>query len=172
MVSKSGGVTAIGPWPDRVHVWWAAQWVAAALTGVPDGAELTMGMAPRLDDFGASDKDPAIGRALYNGTLKNGSFQITHASPAITSARLGEALAFTRNAAIDGRLPVRAGAERAAFDAEAQVFAPGDDELVWEGDVVHLAEPDERTMIILAGKVFRIRFADQWPMDREEDDDE
>jgi hypothetical protein len=172
VVAKTGGVTAIGPVANTGgwHVWWTARWVAQALTGVPDGAELTMGMAPRLDDTGSSDTDPAIGRALYNGTVKSGNFEITHASPAISSATLNEALAFAREVVRNGRLQVRAGAERKAFDPAARMFAREPGAVVWDGDIMHLAEPDERTMIILAGKVFRVRFGDRWPVDREEDE--
>jgi len=62
--------------------------VAAALTGAPDGAE-SPSVWRRASTTPVRRTRIRIGRALYNGTLKNGTFQITHASPAITSARLG-----------------------------------------------------------------------------------
>jgi len=36
--------------------------------------------------------------------------------------------------------------------------------LVWDGERVRLADPDER-MLLLAARVFRLRFGDQWPVD-------
>ena len=172
VVSKSGGVTAIGPVRNTAgwHTWWTARDVAKALTPIPDGSTIDLAMAVRLDDNDTADHP--VGRALYSGTVAGGVWQISEASPKISQAMLTQAIGFTRDMVERGRLTVRAGAERAAFDASARIFSPKDGSLVWEGDQVHLAEPEERMLIILAGPVFRARFGEQWPMDANEDDDD
>jgi len=171
VVSKGGSVIAIGPVANTGgwHVWWTARWVAQALAAIPDGSEITLAMAPRLDDVGAEDANPAVGRALYAGKVAGGVWQIAEASPKVSRDTLEQAIAFTRGVVSDGRLGVQPGSERKAFDAEAKIYASFSGPFVWDGDVVSLAEPDERTMLILAGKVFRVRFAEQWPLDIEDD---
>jgi hypothetical protein len=37
---------------------------------------------------------------------------------------------------------------------------------------VRLAEPDERSLLMLATNVFRARFGNQWPVDVDDEDDE
>ena len=39
-------------------------------------------------------------------------------------------------------------------------------------EMVRLAEPDERSLLMLATNVFRVRFADQWPADAVENDED
>ncbi|MGH7460508.1 MAG: hypothetical protein ACREMA_05715 [Longimicrobiales bacterium] len=63
-------------------------------------------------------------------------------------------------------------AERAAFDAEAEMSLFEGDSLMWDGDIVHFKEPDERMLLMLAEPVFRMRFGHQWPVDEEEPDDD
>ena len=165
VISKGRGVTAIGPargsrgW----QIWWAARDVATMISGIPDGSTIDLATAPRLDDD--PDLDPAAGRALYSGKTLRGMWQITEASPRISRDTLEQALAFARDVATEGRLTVRRGAEREAFDSVAEIFSADEWSLVWEGDVVHLADPDERMLLLLATPVFRVRFAGQWPMD-------
>jgi hypothetical protein len=79
---------------------------------------------------------------------------------------------FLRELLSNNRMQVRAGPERQAFDAVAEVFSPEAGSLRWEGDVVSLSEPDERMHLILSPPVFRARFGDVWPMDAEEEDDD
>jgi hypothetical protein len=71
---------------------------------------------------------------------------------------------------------VRGDQELHALAAAAAIYAPGDDELVWVGDAVRHADAnDERTLLLLAGPVFRTRFAEPWAMDandRDEDDED
>jgi hypothetical protein len=172
VVPKGRTMTAIGPVKNTGgwHVWWTARSVAAALGPIPDGSSIDVAMAPRLDDD--DELNPEVGRALYSGTMKDGRFEITHASPHIDRDTLAAAFAFVRELATNGRLSVRSGAERTAFDLQAEMFSPEEGSLVWEDDVVHLAEPDERTLILLASKVFRLRFGNQWTVDSDEADDE
>jgi hypothetical protein len=66
---------------------------------------------------------------------------------------------------MNGRIVVQSDPERAAFDAVARIYSPEDGSLVWDGDAVRPAEPDERTLLMLASAVFRVRFSDSWPMD-------
>jgi hypothetical protein len=172
VASKGKSVTSIGPvfnsggW----HVWWTSRSVAETLAAVPDGSTIDMGMAARLDYD--SELDPAIGRALYSGKMSGGVWQITDASPHVSRDTLEQAIAFARDLAKNGRLEVRKGKEREAFDAEAAIYSSEEGSLVWEGDVVHLTDPDERTMIILGSTVFRIRFGGQWPVNVPESDDD
>jgi hypothetical protein len=70
-----------------------------------------------------------------------------------------------------GRIPVQDGPEREAFEEAAQIYSPEEDSLVWQGSSVGLAEPEERTLILLAGPVFQTRFGHQWPVDEDEDDE-
>ena len=172
VVSKSGSMTSIGPVQNTGgwHVWWTARSATAALAALPDGSSIDMAMAPRLEDD--DEGDPAIGRALYSGVTRNRFVEIRQASPKIDHNTLASAIAFARDLAVSGRISVRAGAERAAFDQGAAMYLFEQDSLVWSGDVVHLAEPDERTLLILAGPVFRVRYGAQWPMDAVEDEDD
>jgi len=165
-MSDIGPVKNTGGW----HVWWTARSVAAALGAIPDGSSIDVAMAPRLDDN--DELDPEVGRALYSGVIKAGQLEMTHASPHVDRDTLAAAVDFVRELAVNGRVTVRGGAEREAFDQQAQIFSPEEDSLVWEGDVVHLAEPDERTLILLASKVFRLRFGHQWTVDSDEDEED
>ena len=65
---------------------------------------------------------------------------------------------FVRGVVVHGRIDVRPGAERQAFDAAAATYSPEEGSLVWRGDVVELAEWDERMVLMLASPVFRVRF--------------
>jgi hypothetical protein len=109
VVPKGRSMTALGPVANTGgwHAWWAARWVAAALAGIPEGSSIDVAMAPRLDYD--ADLDPAVGRALYSGTVQGGLFEITHASPRITRDTLASAVAFVRDLAVDGRMTVRPG---------------------------------------------------------------
>ena len=169
VVPKGRSMTAIGPVKNSGgwHVWWTARSVAAALGPIPDGSSIDVAMAPRLDDD--EDLRPEVGRALYSGTVTQGRFEITHASPRVAHDTLAAAIAFVRDLSTHGRMTVRGGAERAAFDEAAEMFSPEEGSLVWEGDVVRLADPDERTLLLLASKVFRLRFGDQWAVDSDDD---
>ena len=165
VISKGRGVTAIGPargsrgW----QIWWAARDVATTIAGIPDGSTIDLATAPRLDDD--PDLDPSAGRELYSGKTLGGLWHITEASPRISRDTLEQALTFARDVAMRGRLTVQRGAEREAFDSVAEMFSAEEGSLVWEGDVVRLAEADERMLLLLASPVFRVRFASQWPMD-------
>jgi hypothetical protein len=170
VVPKGRTMTAIGPVYNTGgwHVWWTARSVAAALGAIPDGSSIDMAMAPRLDHD--DELNPETGRMLFSGTVRAGRLEITHASPKVDSDTLAAAVGFVRAFAIGGRLTVRPGAERAAFDEAARVFSPEEGSVVWEGDVVRLTDPDDRTMILLATKVFRLRFGTSWPVDADDDD--
>ena len=126
-----------------------------------------MAMAPRLDYD--EELDPAIGRALYSGTVKEGVFHITHASPRIARDTLAAALAFVRDLAVEGQMTVRSGAEREGLNEAMEMFSPVVGSLVWNDDVARLADPDERSLLMLAPTVFRLRFGDQWPVDSDDD---
>jgi hypothetical protein len=78
VVPKGRSMTALGPVQNTGgwHVWWTARDVAAALGEIPEGSSIDVAMAPRLDYD--PELDPAIGRALYSGTVKGGVFEITH----------------------------------------------------------------------------------------------
>lgn len=169
VAAKGGGVTALGPVANTGgwHTWWTARSVTAALGDIPDGSTLDLAMAPRLDL--QEDADPAVGRALYSGTVADGQFHIAEASPVVPAEVLAEALQFVRDLVRHERLHVRAGAEAEAFAACAAVMCPGPDEVRRNGEIITLAEPDERLLLILAAPVFRVRFAGAWPMDAADD---
>jgi hypothetical protein len=171
VVPKGRSMTAIGPVTNSAgwHLWWTARAVATALEAVPNGSTIDLAMAPRLDHD--KDRDPAVGRALYSGTVSDGRWHIAHASPRITRDILAAALGFAREMALSGEITVRPGAEREAFDRTAEIFSPEEGSLVQDGDRARLADADERTLILLATPVFRLRFGDQWPVDPDDDDD-
>jgi hypothetical protein len=162
VASKAGGITAIGPSGDAVgwQLWWAARSVPA-VAGAPNGSTITLAMAPRLDD---DTLDPAVGRSPYEGKVAEGTLQVGEASPKIARETLEQALAFVRDAASNGRVTVRPGAEREAFDAAVDSYVFDEDSVTWKGDAATLAGPDERTTLLRASAVFRVRFAGQWPM--------
>jgi hypothetical protein len=172
------GVVGIGPVGNQAGwgLWWAARAAAQSLGGLPDGTTLTLAAVPYVDDAYGDDDVPAgdaeVGRAMFSGTVSDGAWRVDRASPAVSSEALRAAVAFARDVAQAARLTVRPGEEREAFDEAAEMFTPGEGELVWSGNAVALAEPQERTLILLAGPVFRVRFADTWTMGADEDDDE
>jgi hypothetical protein len=169
VVSKGRSMTAIGPVKNMGgwDLWWTARSVAAALATIPEGSSIDMAMAPRLDYD--EELDPAVGRALYSGTVKEGVFHITHASPRIARDTLAAALAFVRDLAVDGQMTVHSGAEREGLGEAMEMFSPVVGSLVWDHDVARLADPDERSLLMLAPTVFRLRFGDQWPVDSDDD---
>jgi hypothetical protein len=173
-----GGNTGIGPIPTQAGwgLWWAARAAAQSIGDLPDGTRLTLATVPCVDDAYDDDDvpadDPVVGRALFSGPVADGVWRVERASPAVSAEALRAAVAFARDVAQAARLTVRPGDEREAFDEAAEMFAAGEGELAWSGNMVALAEPEERTLILLAGPVFRVRFADSWTMGRDEDDDE
>jgi hypothetical protein len=165
-ISKGKSIKAIGPAPDSRGwmIWFAARDVAASLGDVPDGSTITLAMAPRRDSDNQS-----IGRALYEATVRNGQLQIIEASPRVGRDVLEEAVRFTRAVAIDGAIEVRPGAERQAFDKAAGFYSPEEGSVGWDGDVARLADPDDRTLLMLASAVFRARYGTVWPADVDEE---
>ena len=170
VVVKRNGIVAIGPVQNSGgwHTWWTARDVARTLTDVPAGSAIDLATAPRTSDEPGAN--PAVGLALYSGTMSGGTWQIADASPQVRRDILEQALAFTRELAANGRLQVGPG-ERAAFDAAAEMYLL-DETVEWDGNVVQLTDPDERMLLMLAGPVFRTRFGDQWPVDVEEPDED
>jgi hypothetical protein len=159
VVSKGNGITAMGPPHDASgwQLWFEARLVA--LTGIPEGSTVTFAMAPRNEP-----PNPAIGRALYAGTVAGVALHVGEASPTLSRDILDQALACARDAAMNGRVTVRGAAERAAFDAAVEAYVFEEDSVKWKADVATLAEPDERTILMLASAVFRVRFAAHWAM--------
>ena len=170
VVAKNARVTAMGPAADAGGwlLWWAARKAAQTLTSIPDGSTIDFAMAPRLDHN--ADASPNVGRALYSGTVAGGLWRLEEASPKIDRATLEEALAFVRQVVRDGAVRVRGAAERAAFDQAVESYLFEEDSVRWSGDIAQLSEPDERTLLLLAGPVFRTRFGAHWPCDPVEEE--
>jgi hypothetical protein len=143
-------------------VWWAARAAAATLSTVPDGSTIDLAMAPRGEHDATSSEN---GRALYSGTVAAGKWRLEEASPAVDRATLEDALTFVRSVASEATVRVRGAAERAAFDRAVESYVFEEDSVRWTGDGARLAEPDERSTLLLAQNVFRTRFATQWPCD-------
>jgi hypothetical protein len=159
VAEKSGGIWALGAPPNSGGwaLWWGARKAAKALGEVPDGATLDLAMTPRTweDD----ELDPAVGRALYSGTVEAGRWRISEMSPVLDTETLEEALGFVRTLRA-GALRVRE-EERAAFDEAWAMYGDMIGEMQWDGHVVTLADPDERFLLMLAEPVFRTRFGDR-----------
>jgi hypothetical protein len=175
VITKRGSVTAIGPVMNSGgwHTWWTARDVANVLTAIPDGATIDFAMMPNAEE--RENPDSPVGRALYSGRASGGVWQISEASPRVTRATLEQALAFARDL-VNGRIQVRDASDRKILDAAIETWLLPDqlETVRWQGNVMSLAEPDERLMIMVGGPLFRSRFGDTWPMDVEEelDDDE
>jgi hypothetical protein len=162
VVTKNASVTALGPPADAAGwlLWWSARMAAATLTAIPDGSTIDLAMAARLDYD--AEADPAVGRALYSGTVIGGRWRLEDASPAIDRATLENVT--------EGAVPVRGDAEREAFDRAVESYVFEEESVQWSGDTARLSEPDERTLLLLAGPVFRVRFGAQWPCDPVEEE--
>jgi len=172
VLPKGGAMLALGP-PANTGGWFtwrAARKVAEALVGIPDGSTLDFAMT-RVDRD-TEDDDPAIGRALYSGDVVSGAWQISEASPAVSLDTLDAALSFVEDVVERRLVFVRGEAERRALDRAAARYAPEPGSLVRDGDTVSLAEHDERTLLLLAEQVFRVRFAGSWAMSASNEDDE
>jgi hypothetical protein len=172
VVSKSGGVTAIGPVVNTGgwHTWWTSRDAVRSLGSIPDGSTLDLAMKP--DESELIDPTSKAGRALYSGAVSGGMWHVSEASPRVSRDTLDQALTFLRELLRNNRMQVREGAERRGFDALAEMFSPQAGSLLWDGDVVSLREPDERMHLMLSPPVFRARFGHVWPMDAEEPDDD
>ena len=168
VVTSPGPVTAIGPAPDAGgwQMWWTARAVSASLESVPDGATIDLAMAQTPDELeDTEDSNPAIGRARYRGTVTGGLWVISEASPSVPGETLQDALEFIRDLVDRRQIRLRSAAEREAFDAAALIYAPEEDLLQWDGDAVRVTDDDIRTLLLLAGPVFRARHGSQWPSD-------
>jgi hypothetical protein len=146
-------------------LWQGARRASALLSTVPEGSSIDVAMAPHLR--GDEDVDAAIGRAMYKGVIRNGRLELNEASPLIDRTTLAGALEFAGRLATREQILVRGDEERDVFDQNAMIYASGDDTLVWDGDAVRLAEPDFRTLVMLASPVFRMRFGEQWKCDED-----
>jgi hypothetical protein len=172
VISKGDAVTAIGPVVNTGgwHTWWTSRDVAKALDRIPDGSTIDLAMLP--NDAEREEPASTSGRALYSGTISGGKWLVSEASPRISRDALEQALTFLRELLLNNRMQVRDGPERKAFDAAAEVFSPEQGSLRWDGDVVSLAEPDERMHLMLSPPVFRSRFGNVWPVDPAEEEEE
>lgn len=171
VVPRGPSVTDVGPAENMGGWWmlWAARGAAHVLSGLLDGSTLDVAIAPDTED---DETDPAVGRARYRGTIRGGKWHVAEAAPHVDAATLKDALAFVRRLVEYGRILVQDGAEREAFEKAAEIYSPEEDSLIWHGSSVGLAEPEERTLILLAGPVFRVRFGHQWPVDTDEEDED
>jgi hypothetical protein len=168
VVSSAGSIIAIGPAPDSGgwQMWWTARAISAPLAEVPDGSTIDLAMAQRPDELeDTEDSNPAIGRARYRGDVSGRTWNIREASPSVAGDTLIEALEFIRDLVDGRRIRLRNPIEREAFVAAALVYAPEEDLLHWDGDVVRVTDEDIRTLLMLAGPVFRTRHGNQWPSD-------
>jgi hypothetical protein len=152
-------------WP----LWWGVRAAAATLHELPADASLELATAPRERGEG---HDPEIGRAFFGGPVHEGAWRIATISPALDADSVKAVLAFVREVVEDGQITLHDAAERGVFDAAAEVCVFWDDVIAWDGDTARLIEADERTLLMLAGPVFRTRFAGRWPCDPIDDDED
>lgn len=171
-VAEGSGYVSLGV-PGTWGGWaafWSARRAAEALTGVPDGSIVELATMPQPRHMDDNERNPAVGLVRFRGAVNAGLWEIAEATPVVPAAVLADAVAFARELVGPRRLPVRGDEERDALAEAAASYAPDADELVWEGDTVrHFDRDDERTLLLLAGPVFRTRFADAWPFDEEEE---
>ena len=129
--------------PPRFELWverkgqWAPPISTAGFVVKPKAASLTaIGPIPEASGWPVWWTSRDVAEALPHDTLE-------------------AAVAFTRGMALDGRMHVPAGAAREAFDSQAAIHSQDEGSFIWDGDVGRLAEPDERTILVLGGAVFR-----------------
>lgn len=165
-VARDGGFRA-GP-PPASGGWAMLSALVTAgqqLSQLPDAARL------ELATRDARDPSSPIARVWLAGTVRDGTWRITHASPRLAAATLRDALSFTGDAFLDDRVSVRSEAERAVVGAELEKMAVlFDKPPAWEGDTLSLAGEDERTRCMLAAPLFRVRYAGVWPMPKPDDE--
>ena len=169
VIPLPGAVTALGPSPENGGWWlmWSARSVASALAGVPEGSTIELATARQSDD---DDGNPAIGRARYRGLVRDRRWSLVEASPGIDRATLTDALEFMRALTADREVPFRNAAEREALEQNAAIYSPEEGSLEWQDTAVRVVDDDERTLLLLAGPVFRVRFGEQWACDIDDDD--
>jgi hypothetical protein len=168
-VRSSASLTAIGPVTNTGgwHTWWTSRAVARALGAIPDGSTITLASLP--DQAERTDPDSTAGIALYEGSVGGGRLQVKEASPKVTAETLEDALAFVRELVSNNRIELRSEEEREAFEKAVEMWIFGESTVTWDGNVATLGEPDERTQLLLAPSVFRIRFGTTWPFDQDDD---
>lgn len=160
-LKSSASLTAIGP-PSNSggwHTWWASRLVAQALGAIPDGSTLTFACLPDRDEEG-NDARAARSTALYEATVRGGRLQVTDAAPKVSAETLREAVTYMREM-LANRFHVDA-AQRRKFEKDARTNFVPDDGLVWNGEVASLADPDDRTLLLLGTRMFRVRFRSTW----------
>ena len=166
---KGPGAWTAGPPPNSGgwQVWTAAEELSRHFANLPEGATLDFATAPQPT---GDDPDGTIGRACFSGTIRKGRWEISSASPAVSSDVLVDALGFVRDLIERGRIHVRGEEEREALDEAVSSYSPEEDSLVDDGDFVSLAEDDSRTLRMLASPVCRVRFGEVWSMDPVDED--
>jgi hypothetical protein len=169
-VKATPAVVAIGSAKSHEEGWllmWGCPKAAATLAGVPEGTAIEFATAASPEEPSEGFK-PEVGRALYSGVVRRGALRLQQMSPALDRQVLDDLLAFVTDLTADQRLEIRNDEERAAFDAEAGMFASKEGALSWSGNTVRINEDDERTWVLLARPVFRKRFSHVWPCEEEE----
>lgn len=163
--ARGDGGWAIGP-PDDLAgwaLWWAARSASRSLVGLPEGAVVDVVVAPRDDE---EDPDSLVGRMWFSGRIHEHLLQVGEAAPAIDDSEgFVDALSFVRELALGRTLVLRGEDEREAFDAAVALYVEDEGVVRRDGDAMSLAEPDERTLLLLASSVFRVRHASHWPVD-------
>jgi hypothetical protein len=175
-VLQKGATWAYGPPPNGAGwmLWASAEQAAGAVAGLADGATIDFAMTPRLGDDNDDEAKAAIGRGLFSGRVRGGEWRIAEVSPLIPAPTLRDALAFVREVEREQRFVVRGAEERRILEAAAKMNFVAEGGVVWDGDVARLADPDERTLRMIATPLFRTRFAGVWaadPVDIGEDED-
>lgn len=137
------------------------------LADLPDGARL------ELATRDPEDPGSPIGRLWLAGAVERGTWRITHASPRVAATRLRDALGFAADLLVGERVAVRGPEERAVLEADLEEMgflldAPP----AWQGDVLSLAGEQDRVRLMLAGSLFRRRYADAWAVSAPDADDD
>ena len=167
VVKKGESTTAIRPAPDAGgwHVWWTAGTIEARRWApYPTGPRSSWPW--RRNQTSSRTPKTRILRLGARSTAARcpGDVDRDHASPSVSRETLQDALSFVRDLVEHQRIRVRGDAEREAFEGAALIYAPDKGLLHWDGDAVSVAD-DERTLLSLAGPVFRARHGGQWPSD-------
>jgi len=137
------------------------------LQDLPDGARLELGTR----DLGPDDAK--VGRLWLAGTLHGGKWRITEASPRVEVATLEDALEFTNDMFLDDAVTVRDAEERAILTKMLEKLGfLLDGKPQWKGETLSLAKERERTKCMLAGPLFRHRYAAAWPMPEPDEDED
>jgi hypothetical protein len=138
----------------------AATRAGASLASLPEGSRL---------EFAARDVEVGLGRSAHlwlAGEVTRGTWRITEVSPAMSADTLRDAFAYVRDMRAGGRVAARDKTEHVRLKRtlkQLELFVDRTNPPSWEGATLVVSHEDIRGRFMLAGPLFRQRYAAVWP---------